>query len=116
MGKHNRQHSLEFKKRIVREIEGGIRSEAVTCREEHLARSLVERWRKQSREGNLRDHSTTRERQLERELDRYKKKVGELLMENEALKKIDEFLASTRRLNGLIVTERNSGLKKDVQS
>jgi transposase-like protein len=116
MIRHNRRHSLEFKKRIVREIECGARSEAETCRDEHLARSLVERWINQSREGNLRDHSTTRERQLEKELDRYKKKVGELVLENEALKKIDEFLASTKRSNGLIVTERNLGLRKDVQS
>jgi len=41
---------------------------------------------------------------LERELDRYKKKVGELVIQNELLKKLNETCASTKRSNGYVVT------------
>jgi hypothetical protein len=41
---------------------------------------------------------------MERELDRYKKKVGELTIQNELLKKLNETYASTRRSNGYVVT------------
>jgi len=52
----------------------------------------------------LQTRPSARERQLERELDRYKKKVGELVIQNELLKKLNETCASTKRSNGYVVT------------
>jgi len=112
--KKYRYFPLEYKQRIVHEIEAGQRTRAAIAREEHLSSSLIDRWQKQILEGTMVDHPSARERQLERELDRYKKKVGELTLENDLLKKIEEFSARTRRSNGLIVTGRSSESRKDV--
>src|SRR5271157_2374421 len=112
--KKYRYFPLEYKQRIVHEIESGQRTKAAVAREEHLSSSLIDRWQKQIHEGTIVDHPTGRERQLEKELDRYKKKVGELTLENDLLKKIEEFSAHMRRSNGFIVTGKNSVSRKDV--
>lgn len=114
--KKYRHFPIEYRQKIVGEIEAGIRSKAAVIREEKLSGSLIDRWRKQAREGTMVDHPSARERQLERELERYKKKVGELTLENDLLKKIEEYSRRMRRSNGLIVTGGNTELRKDVQS
>ena len=114
--KKYRHYPLEYKQRIVAEVESGHRSNAEIARKEKISPSLIDRWRKQSLEGTLRDHPSVRERELEKELDRYKKKVGELTLENDLLKKIADYSARMRKSNGYVVTERNvARLRKDVQ-
>jgi transposase-like protein len=113
--KKYRCYPLEFKQRIVQEIESGQRSVAAVAREEKIASSLIDRWRKQVQAGTMVNHPSTRERQLEKELDRYKKKVGELTLENDLLKKIDEYFRNTKRSNGYIVTGRSMESRKDVK-
>ena len=114
--KKYRHYPLDYKQRIVSEFESGNRSKAQIAREEKISPSLIDRWRKQYLEGTLRDYPSTRERQLEKELDRYKKKVGELTLENDLLKKIADYSARMRKSNGYVVTERNVGqLRKDVK-
>lgn len=109
-------HSLEYKQKILSELETGPRTKAQIAREENISPSLIDHWRKQSFTGILRDYPTPRERQLEKELDRYKKKVGELTLENDLLKKIADYSARMRKLNGSVVTEKNVGrLRKDVK-
>lgn len=114
--KKYRHYPLDYKQRILSELESGQRSKAQIAREEKISLSLIDRWRKQSFEGKLRDYPSARERQLEKELDRYKKKVGELTLENDLLKKIADYSARMRKSNGYVVTERNVGqLRKDVK-
>lgn len=86
--KKHRHFPLEFKQSIVQEVESGLRSMVAVSREEKISCSLIDRWRKQVREGTLIDYPTAWERQLERELERYKKKVGELTLENDILIKM----------------------------
>ncbi|MEI6127143.1 MAG: hypothetical protein WCQ99_11385, partial [Pseudomonadota bacterium] len=59
---------------------------------------------------------TAHERQLERELDRYKKKVGELTIQNKLLKKLNGTCASMRRSNGYIVTGKTTDQSGGVQN
>jgi transposase-like protein len=114
--KKYRHFSLEFKERIVQEIESGFRSKSAVAREEKLSSSLIDRWQKQFREGILRDHPTSQERQLTKELDWYKKKVAEQAMAIDFLKKADEYSRRMRRSNSFIVTGRNAAeLRKDVR-
>jgi len=114
--KKYRNYPLEYKQKILSELESGQRSKAQIARIEKLSPSLIDRWRKQSLEGNLRDYPSTRERQLEKELDRYKKKVGELTLENDLLKKTADYSARMRKSNGYVVTEKNVGQsRKDVK-
>lgn len=115
--KKYRRFDIAYKQAIVQEIESGQRTTAQIAREENIASSLLDRWKKQIREGSLVERSTAKERQLERELDRYKKKVGELTILVDALKKIPKMSQSRNGLNGCVVT----GLKvaesrKDVRS
>jgi transposase-like protein len=102
--KRYRQYSEEFKRALIAQIDSGAISKAAAARENEISPSLIERWQQQIHEGRMQSRPTVRERQLERELDRYKKKVGELTIQNELLKKLNETHASTRRSNGSVVT------------
>lgn len=108
--KKYRSFSNEYKRELVGRIERGEITRGQAAREAGLSPSLIDRWRKQIREGTFRERPTSRERELERDLDRYKKKVGELTMENDLLKKISESLASMRKSNGSVVTPRNTAV------
>lgn len=102
--KRYHQYSEDFKRSVVAQVDSGAITKAAAGRENDISPSLIDRWQQQIHEGRMQSRPTTRERQLERELDRYKKKVGELTIQNELLKKLNETYASTRRSNGYIVT------------
>jgi len=51
MKRKYRHHTLEYKQKIVQEIENNICSLSAVCRQESLAMTMVERWRQQAREG-----------------------------------------------------------------
>ena len=48
--KKYRHFPLEYKQRIVSEIESGQRTKSAIAREENLASSLIDKWQKQIRE------------------------------------------------------------------
>ena len=113
--KRRRKFSFEQKRELVQEIETGQRTVSQVVHDEQIHPSLLGRWRKQINLGTLVDRPqgpSPRERQLERELDRYKKKVGELTMMVELLKKLDASSQYTRRSNGYVVTGMNAGASK----
>ena len=115
--KKYRNFDAAYKQRVVSELESGQRTLSQIAREDRISASLLQRWRKQIREGTLRDHFTVRERQQAKELDWYKKKVAEQAMEIDLLKKIDEYSRLMRKSNGFIVTGRSAAeLRKDVRS
>ena len=102
--KKYRQYTEEFKRSLIAQIDSGAISKASASRENNISPSLIERWQQQIHEGRMQSRPTVRERQLERELDRYKKKVGELTIQNDLLKKLNETYSFTRRSNGYVVT------------
>lgn len=102
--KKYRQFTEEFKRSLIAHIDSGAISKATAARENNISPSLIDRWQKQIHEGKMQSRPTDRERQLERELDQYKRKVGELTIQNELLKKLNETCASMRRSNGYVVT------------
>ncbi len=102
--KKYRQFTEEFKRSLIAHIDSGSISKAAAARENSISPTLIDRWQKQIHEGKMQGRPTNRERQLERELDHYKKKVGELTIQNELLKKLNETCASMRRSNGYVVT------------
>lgn len=114
--KQYRQHSEEFKRNLIHQLDGGAITKAGAIREHNLSGSLIDRWRRQVHEGTLKHLPTAKERQLEKELDKYKKKVGELSLEVDLLKKLKEYSLSMRRSNGYVVTGRNTDQsRKDVR-
>jgi putative transposase len=102
--KKYRQHSEEFKREMVARIDSGEASAIQICREHNLAASMVDRWKQQIHQGTFKPRTTVREKQLERELEKYKAKVGELTLQVDLLKKLQADLTLSRRSAGYIVT------------
>ena len=112
--KKYRSFSNEFKREITALIENGALSIAEASRKHNIAPSLIDRWRKQIRSNTMPDKPTAKEKQLEKELDKYKKKVGELTLQVDLLKKLSSDLALMRKSNGLIITGRKPAESKEA--
>jgi transposase len=106
--KKYRTFTEEFKRSLIAQVDSGAVTKTAAARENNLSPSLLDRWQRQIHDGSFRHRPTVREKQLERELDRYKKKVGELTVQVDLLKKISDFSASMRRSNGYVVTGGNT--------
>jgi putative transposase len=110
--KKRRQFSQEFKKEIVDKFYKGELTAAQLASEHKLHPEQIYKWKYESegrrpkeRIQELQDEgrSATDIRyimQLEEELSEYKKKVGELALENELLKKLKSGLPTTRSASG----------------
>ena len=72
-----------------------------------LSRSVVERWLTAFDDGTLNERGSSREKELERENERLKAKVGELTMQIDVLKKIDDWIRRERSVASSIITEDN---------
>ncbi len=105
--KKYRTFSVEFKEKLVAQIEGGAISLSQAAREHQLSPSLVDRWRKQYRHGELIHQPSTQEKAMARELERCKQKIADLLLENDLLKKLQTSSRSARRSSGSVVTLKN---------
>lgn len=108
MARKYRTYSVEFKRSLIAQIDSGAITKAAAAREHDISTSLIDRWQKKIHEGSLQDRPTKREKELEKELDRYKKKVGELALQVDLLKKLNGDLAYTKRSNGCVVTGKKS--------
>jgi Transposase and inactivated derivatives len=83
-----RKFSREFKLQVVREVEGG-KPQAQIAREHEISQQVISRWCRQHRRykerafsGNGRPHTD------EAKLASLERKVGQLTMENDLLKKL----------------------------
>lgn len=108
--KKYRSFSSEFKRDLIARVDSGEVTLTSAAREHELSPSLLQRWKKQIHEGSFRDRPTLHEKRLEKELEWYKKKVGELTRQVDLLKKINESFPPLRRSNGSIVTAKNTSL------
>lgn len=113
MGKKYRTYSNDFKKQLIVEIESGAISLSEAARRHEISRLLVEKWRDKIRNGTLVDRPTTREKQLERELEKAQAKIGQLTLAIDFLKKIRKSSASMRGSNGCIVTGGNMASRSE---
>jgi transposase len=85
-----RTFSREFKLDLVRQIEAGDIGAAQACREHQLARSLLDRWRKQYAQRGEFAFSpgpATEQEALERKVAELERFCGQLALENRVLKK-----------------------------
>lgn len=106
MGKQRRKFSGEFKRQVVREIDLGLSINEAARRYE-ASPSVISRWVTQVHEGTLVDRPTPREKVLERENQQLKAKLGEMLMEVEHLKKLENYARRMRKLNTSVITASN---------
>ena len=80
---------------------------AEVCREYQLSRTTVDRWLTAFDEGRLAGKASSRERELERENEKLKAKVGELTMQIDVLKKIEDWKRRERSVASSIITSEN---------
>jgi transposase-like protein len=99
----------EFKRDLITRIDAGELSLTAASRENNLSPSLIQRWRQQIHCGGFKDRPTPKERKLEKEVEWYKQKVGELTRQVDLLKKINESFPPLRKSNGCVVTAKTVG-------
>lgn len=102
-----RNHTDEFKYDLITRIDSGEISIPEAARKYDISASLIKRWRDQIHEGTMKPHKTKREKELEKELERYKIKVAELTLANDLLKKLHNSVRA-KRSNGYVVTPKKS--------
>ena len=107
MGKDRRKFEAAFKRQLVQQIEAGGLTRMQAARTHQLSPSLIDRWRKQFREQKLVDRPSTRERQLETENEKLKSKIGDLVMQNDQLKKLQDYAQRLRNADTSVITAKN---------
>lgn len=117
MGKQRRKFETGFKQQIVSEVESGALSVNAASRKYQLSGSVIDRWRRQARQGGLEPSASVRERALERENRELKEKLAELYLENAHLKKLGDWLRQHRSVTTSVITAQSlARLPKDSKS
>lgn len=114
--RRKRQFEIGFKKQVVQEVESGNISLSAAGRKYELSPNLINQWRDKFRDGNLSDQPSKRERELEKELERYKVLLAEAHADREFLKKVQEFGRRQKRqdtavISGLNINQFRTGAK-----
>jgi transposase-like protein len=99
MRRSRRSFPYEFKKMIVDLAEAGQYSINQIARDHDISPGLIQQWQKKLSSGELAKEPSWREKQLEAELEAYKKKVGELTVAIDVIKKHLNSFQSVKRLN-----------------
>lgn len=107
MGKVRRRFDTQFKNRVCELVRSGTRSIPEVCQDYQLARSVVDNWLKQTLDGPLVGRPSVRERELARENEKLKAKVGELTMLVDVLKKVDAWKRRQKSVASSVVTASN---------
>jgi len=87
MGKQRRKFEAGFKQQIVQEVESGLLSVGAASRKYQISGSVIDRWRRQARQGGLDTAPSARERVLERENRELKERLAELVSGGRSFKK-----------------------------
>ncbi len=107
MGKIRRKFDISFKTQVCQRIEAGVQSVSDICRENKLQRTMVEGWFQRYLTGTLIPQSNDRQRELEREVEKLKAKVGELTMTIDLLKKVEAWKKQQTSVASSIITSSN---------
>ena len=99
MKRSRRSFTYEFKKMIVEMVEAGHFSVNQIARDHDISPGLIIQWQEKLSRGELVREPSAREKQLEAELEAYKKKVGELTVAVDVIKKHLSTFQSVRRLS-----------------
>ena len=93
-----RTFSTEFKRQIVEEILSGASTTAAQCRKHSIAYPVVARWKKDYAMGRL-DNEPTIEAGYQEKIAKLERKVGQLTMEIDLLKKVAQHAHSQQKKN-----------------
>lgn len=110
MGKIRRKFDLEFKQQVVAAVQSGQMTQSQAAREYQISPSVIGKWLDKSEAGKpLQAYPSKREREQEDRIAKLERKVAQLVMENDHLKKLDQFIRQERARNDVtsIVTKSN---------
>jgi hypothetical protein len=107
MGKIRRKFDISFKVQVCQRIEAGLQQVTEVCHENQLQRTVVEGWLRRYTAGTLAPKATDRQRELERENEKLKAKVGELTMTIDLLKKVETWKKQQTSVASSIITSSN---------
>ena len=104
MGKQRRKFETGFKQQIVQEVESGLLSVSAASRKHRIAGGVIDRWRRQARQGGLDTAPSAHERLLERENRELKERLAELYVEVDHLKKLGDWLRRHKSVSTSVIT------------
>ena len=107
MGQLRRRFTVGFKRDVVLQIESGELRVSEASRQYKIARELIDRWRRLYAKNKLVQTSSVRERELENENQRLKIKLGELVLENDHLKKLHDWAARNQSDDSVVINTTN---------
>jgi transposase len=99
--KMRRTFTKEFKRQVVEEILSGTTTTAAICRQYSIAYPVVARWKKDYAMGRL-DNEPTTEAGYQEKIAKLERKVGQLTMENDFLKKVSQQVRSQQNKSASI--------------
>lgn len=105
--KRKRQFEIGFKRQVVQEVESGSISLSSAGRKYELSPNLINQWRDKFRGGCLSNEPSKRERELEKEVERYKVLLAEAHADREFLKKAQDYGRRLRRQDTAVITGQN---------
>lgn len=104
--RQKRVHTIDFKLQVVRDYLGKRATIAQLARQYELSKNLIRLWVSKHERGELASGSgaSTRERLLESRVAELERKVGQLTMENDLLKKTEDFFRQKQSASSLIIS------------
>jgi len=109
MGKIRRKFEAGFKRQVVEEIESGLITTHAAARKYEISDGVIERWKVKCHAGTLVDKPSSEERALRAENERLRAKVGELIMQIDVLKKMEDYARQKRKEDTCVITAKNLG-------
>ena len=109
MGKIRRKFDVQFKIQICQAIESGTATAKEICQQNQLQQPTVEGWLARYVSGDFEKRSPDRLRQLERENEKLRAKVGELTMSIDVLKKVEDWKRQQKSAVLPVITSKNLG-------
>ena len=107
MGKQRRKFETGFKQQIVQEVESGLLSVSAASRKHQISGTVIDRWRRQARQGGLEATASVREKFLERENRELKERLAELYLEVDHLKKLGDWLRRHKNGTTSVITAQS---------
>ena len=104
MGKQRRKFETGFKQQIVQEVDSGLFSVGAASRKYQISGSVIDRWRREARQGGFDTAPSARERLLERENRELKERLAELYLEVDHLKKLGDWLRRHKSVSTSVIT------------
>lgn len=113
--KKRKTYEVGFKRQVVAEIEAGRISVCGAAKKYTVSPITIKNWQEKFAEGRLSDGPTKRERELEKELERYKVLLAEAHAEREFVKKVNAAVERSQKLKSAVISGLNlSQFQKDV--